>query len=104
MIITIPCAVGMAALAKPILTMLYPKFETGRPLAVGIMQAGALLIILYAFSTLTTGILQGLGKLQTPLINNAAALCDSLYPAVCHADRRQPEYLCGRMVKYLFRV
>lgn len=74
MIITIPCAVGMAALAKPILTMLYPSLETGRPLAVGIMQAGALLVILYAFSTLTTGILQGLGKLQTPLINNAAAL------------------------------
>ena len=74
MIITIPCAVGMAALAKPILTMLYPSLETGRQLAVGIMQAGALLIILYAFSTLTTGILQGLGKLQTPLINNAAAL------------------------------
>ena len=74
MIIPIPCAVGMAALAKPILTMLYPSLETGRPLAVGIMQAGALLIILYAFSTLTTGILQGLGKLQTPLINNAAAL------------------------------
>ena len=74
MIITIPCAVGMAALAKPILTMLYPSLETGRPLAVCIMQAGALLIILYAFSTLTTGILQGLGKLQTPLINNAAAL------------------------------
>ncbi len=74
MIITIPCAVGMAALAKPILTMLYPSLETGRPLAVGIMQAGALLIILYAFSTLTTGILQGLGKLQTPLINNVAAL------------------------------
>ena len=74
MIITLPCAVGMAALAKPILTMLYPSLETGRPLAVGIMQAGALLIILYAFSTLTTGILQGLGKLQTPLINNAAAL------------------------------
>lgn len=74
MIITIPCAVGMAALAKPILTMLYPSLETGRPLAVGIMQTGALLIILYAFSTLTTGILQGLGKLQTPLVNNALAL------------------------------
>ncbi|MDD6324506.1 MAG: polysaccharide biosynthesis protein [Lachnospiraceae bacterium] len=74
MIITIPCAVGMAALAKPILTMLYPSLETGRPLAVGIMQTGALLIILYAFSTLTTGILQGLGKLQTPLVNNAVAL------------------------------
>lgn len=74
MIITIPCAAGMAALAKPILTMLYPSLENGRPLAAGIMQAGALMIILYALSTLTTGILQGLGKLQTPLINNCIAL------------------------------
>lgn len=74
MIITIPCAAGMAALAKPILTMLYPNLENGRALAVGIMQAGALMIILYALSTLTTGILQGLGKLQTPLINNSIAL------------------------------
>lgn len=74
MIITIPCAAGMAALAKPILTMLYPNLENGRALAVGIMQVGALMIILYALSTLTTGILQGLGKLQTPLINNSIAL------------------------------
>ena len=74
MIITIPCASGMAALAKPILTMLYPNLENGRALAVGIMQVGALMIILYALSTLTTGILQGLGKLQTPLINNSIAL------------------------------
>ncbi len=74
MLITIPSAAGMAALAKPILTMLYPSLESGRSLAVGIMQTGTLLIILYAFSTLTTGILQGLGKLRTPLINNAVAL------------------------------
>lgn len=74
MLITIPCAVGMAALAKPILMMLYPNLENGRPLAVGIMQAGALMIILYALSTLTTGILQGLGKLQTPLVNCSIAL------------------------------
>lgn len=74
MIITIPSAIGIAALARPILTMLYPNLETGRPLAVGIMQTGALLIILYAFSTLTTGILQGLGRLQAPLVNNGIAL------------------------------
>ena len=75
MIITIPCAAGMAALAKPILTMLYPNLENGRALAVGIMQVGALMIILYALSTLTTGILQGLGKLRDARwINNSIAL------------------------------
>ena len=104
MIITIPCAVGMAALAKPILTMLYPSLETGRPLAVGIMQAGALLIILYAFSNSYDRYSAGTWKAADPADQQCSGTCDSLYPAVCHADRRQPEYLCGRMVKYLFRV
>lgn len=73
MLLTIPCAAGMAALAKPIITMLFHQ-DTGVPLSTGIMQAGALMIIFYALSTLTTGILQGLGELQKPLINSSIAL------------------------------
>lgn len=73
MMFSIPAAFGMAALGGPIITMLFhPK--TGLPLSIGIMQAGALMIILYSLSTLTTAILQGMGKLQVPLINNAIAL------------------------------
>ncbi len=73
MLLTIPCAVGMAALAKPIITMLFSQ-ETGAPLSAGILQAGALMIVLYALSTLTTGILQGLGQLRQPLVNCSIAL------------------------------
>lgn len=73
MLLTIPCAAGMAALAKPIITMLFSN-ETGVPLSVGILQAGSLMIILYALSTLTTGILQGLGQLKQPLINCSISL------------------------------
>lgn len=73
MLLTIPCALGMAALAEPIITMLFHQ-ETGVPLATGIMRAGALMIILYGLSTLTTGILQGLGQLQAPLINCSISL------------------------------
>ncbi len=73
MILTIPCAVGMAALAEPIITMLFTS-TTGVPLAVGIMQSGALLIIFLALSTLSAGILQGLGQLKQPLIHCAIAL------------------------------
>jgi len=73
MIITIPCALGMAALGGPIIEMLFhPK--TGLALSAGIMQAGAAVIILYALSTLTTAILQGLGRLREPLIHCAIAL------------------------------
>lgn len=73
MIITIPCAFGMAALGGPIIRMLFHP-SSGMPLSSGIMQAGAIVIILYALSTLTTAILQGLGRLREPLIHNAIAL------------------------------
>ena len=43
-------------------------------LAAGIMQSGALLTVLLALSTLTTGILQGLGEMQAPLVHAATAV------------------------------
>ncbi len=49
MIITIPCAVGMAALASPIMQLI---FGDAKSLTAGIMQQGALLIVLLALSTL----------------------------------------------------
>lgn len=73
MFLTIPCAAGMAALAEPIITMLFTN-ETGTPLSVGIMQLGSLMIIFYALSTLSTGILQGLGRMRQPLIYCCIAL------------------------------
>lgn len=71
MIITIPCAVGMAALASPIMQLV---FNDTHKLPAGIMQAGALMIVLFAISTLTTSILQGMGKMNIPLKNSAIAL------------------------------
>ncbi|MDO5422834.1 MAG: polysaccharide biosynthesis protein [Eubacteriales bacterium] len=71
MIITIPCAVGMAALASPIMQLI---FGDSKSLTAGIMQQGALLIVLLALSTLTTGILQGLGEMKKPLYNTTFAL------------------------------
>lgn len=73
MILTIPCALGMAALGGPIIELLFLP-SSGLPLSEGIMQAGALMIILYALSTLTTSILQGLGRLRDPLIHCSIAL------------------------------
>lgn len=73
MVFTIPCAVGMAALARPIMMMLYGNNDS-LALAAGIMQSGALLTVLLALSTLTTGILQGLGEMQAPLVHSATAV------------------------------
>lgn len=71
MIITIPCAVGMAALASPIMQLI---FGDAKSLTAGTMQQGALLIVLLALSTLSTGILQGLGEMKKPLYNTTIAL------------------------------
>lgn len=73
MVFTIPCAVGMAALARPIMMMLYGNNDS-LTLAAGIMQSGALLTVLLALSTLTTGILQGLGEMRAPLVHAATAV------------------------------
>ena len=71
MILTIPCAVGLASLASPIMRLV---FGDSSSLAAGLMQSGALLIVLLALSTLTTGILQGLGLMKEPLIHSGIAL------------------------------
>ncbi|MDO4632984.1 MAG: polysaccharide biosynthesis protein [Eubacteriales bacterium] len=71
MIITIPCAVGMAVLASPIMQLLF--HDTHR-LSAGIMQSGALMIVFFAVSTLYTAVLQGLGRMKDPLINSCIAL------------------------------
>lgn len=71
MILTIPCAVGMAALAHPIMALIYNDW---RDLPAGIMQAGALMIVLFAISTLSTAVLQGIGRMKEPVINSAISL------------------------------
>lgn len=73
MIFSIPCAFGLAALGGPIIEMLFHP-ETGVPLAAGMMQAGTLMIILYALSTLTTSILQGMGKEKVPVVHCTIAM------------------------------
>ncbi len=73
MLFSIPCAFGLAALGGPVIEMLFHP-TSGIPLSTGIMQAGAIMIILYALSTLSTSILQGMGKLKEPLFHCAVAL------------------------------
>lgn len=75
MIISIPCAVGLFVLAKPITHLLFPS-TTGEALdlAANTLMTLSLSVVFYALSTLNSSILQGLGKVNTPIINAAAAL------------------------------
>ncbi len=65
MIISIPAAAGMGALGPQILTMLFPNHNDGG----GLIRIGALSIIFLALSQISTGVLQGIGKVKTPALN-----------------------------------
>ena len=66
MMIAVPCAFGMAVLAKPIMVLL---FNDSTEMTTYLMQFGAAAIILYAYSTTTSNILQGLSMMKYPVIH-----------------------------------
>ncbi|MDD3222263.1 MAG: polysaccharide biosynthesis protein [Clostridia bacterium] len=71
MMIAIPCAVGVAVMGGPIMQMLFHDTTTlpGRMLIVG-----AVTIIFYALSTLTSTILQASNHMKIPVINAGISL------------------------------
>ncbi|RDY32788.1 putative polysaccharide biosynthesis protein [Lachnotalea glycerini] len=71
MIVVIPCAVGFTVIASPILQLL---FHDSSVLPARLLQIGSISTVLYALSTLTNGILQGINKMNVPVRNAAISL------------------------------
>lgn len=71
MVIAIPCAVGMAVLASPIMQLLFADSD---PLSGQMMMLGAISVVFYSLSTLSNGLLQGIDQLKVPVKNAAIAL------------------------------
>lgn len=71
MMVTIPCAVGLSLLGKPIVSMLWTAEDNIAP---KMLLFGTVSIVFYALSTLGNGILQGINKLHIPIINALVAL------------------------------
>lgn len=65
MIISIPAAVGIGALGDQILRLLFPNYSDGGTL----LKVGALSVIFLALSQISTGVLQGIGKVKVPAWN-----------------------------------
>lgn len=74
MIISIPCAIGLLALAKPVVYFLFPRSDAEVQLAAELLMILSPSVIFYALSSLNGQILQGLGKVNAPIINAATAL------------------------------
>ena len=75
MLLSIPCAVGLFVLARPVVSLLFPaNTQEGENLATALLMALSLSVVFYALSTLNSQALQGLGKLNMPIINAGIAL------------------------------
>ena len=73
MLISIPAAVGIGVLAKPVMWVLYPQKES-IDLASALLSLLAVSVVFYAMSTLSNAVLQSVGKLNSPVINAAISL------------------------------
>ena len=68
-IFSLPCGIGLMALGRPIMAMLFPR--TDLPLAYSLMMFSFFTVIAYSLSTITNSILQGVDKLKLPLVHSA---------------------------------
>lgn len=66
MIVIFPCAVGLAVLAWPVSWLLFRQRESVT-LAAKLLVSLAPSIVFYAISTLTNAVLQGVGRVRTPM-------------------------------------
>ena len=72
MFVAFPCAIGLMVLGTPIMHMLFPSTDyiiSGR-----MLLFGGIAVVFYALSTITNAALQGLDKMNLPVIHSAISL------------------------------
>lgn len=71
MIISIPCAVALAILGRPLISLMF----TGEvEIPAMLLRMGSASVVFYSLSTLSNGILQGIDRMRVPVRNAAIAL------------------------------
>lgn len=69
-LITVPAALGLAVLAKPVITILFPANVHGW----GLLEIGSTVVVLMSLVQVQGAILQGIGKTHLPTIHMVIAL------------------------------
>ena len=73
MLLAIPSAFGLLALAEPITVLLYPQKASYKTVS-HLIMALSITVVFYCLSTLSNAILQGTGNVNIPVINAAVSL------------------------------
>ena len=72
-LISIPCAVGITVLSRPIVFLLFPQ-RSSLDEAAALLAGMGITVIFYSISTVTNAVLQGSGHLNIPVANAALSL------------------------------
>lgn len=72
MIIAIPCAAGLIALARPVLDLLF--YTQNNEIPAMLLRIGAISVVFFCLSTVTNAALQGMDKMSKPVKNAAISL------------------------------
>lgn len=72
MLIAIPCAAGLIALARPILDLLFYTQDNAIPAM--LLRIGAISVVFFCLSTVTNAALQGMDRMSKPVKNAAISL------------------------------
>ena len=74
LMISIPAAVGLLVLARPVTMILFPRPSNTIPRAALLLMILSITVVFYSVSTLTNAVLQGVGLVNAPVINAAISL------------------------------
>ncbi|MCI6551967.1 MAG: polysaccharide biosynthesis protein [Lachnospiraceae bacterium] len=88
MLISIPAAVGIGFLARPVVMALFPQKES-LELASRLLMGLSATVVFYGLSTLTNAVLQGIGRVNIPVVNALISLVIQtavLVPALYYTD------------------
>ncbi len=73
LLIAIPSAGGLIALARPITMLLFPQ-QASLPMASKLLAMLGVTVVFYSVSTITNAVLQSIGRMSLPLVSASAAL------------------------------
>ncbi len=75
MVLTLPCAVGFAVLGKPIVSLLFGRLsDADTQIVANLLLLGGVAIVFYGVSGILNSVLQGIGKVNVPLLSAGMAL------------------------------
>ncbi|MDO5132810.1 MAG: polysaccharide biosynthesis protein [Eubacteriales bacterium] len=73
LVISIPCAVGLMVLARPVTMLMFPQWDT-LELASVLLALQAVTVIFLSVGTITNAVLQAIGKMSMPIVSAGVSL------------------------------